>query len=413
MFDVEKIRLDFPILAKEIFGNPLVYLDNAATSQKPRQVIDALVDYYENFNANVHRGVHTLSMEATDKFEDSRRKVASFINSESSDSVIWTRNASESLNLVAYSWGENNINEGDEILLTPMEHHSNLVPWQELARRKNAVIKFIPMLENGTLDMDRVDDLITEKTALVSAVHMSNALGTINPARELGEKAHSLGAKILVDGAQSVPHMPTDVQALDCDFLVFSGHKMLGPTGIGVLYVKKEILESMEPFLTGGEMVLEVSYQEASWADLPMKFEAGTPNIADSIGLGSAVDYLNVLGMENVREHEKDLTAYALDRFKDADLEGLDLFGPDDPNIRGGVFSFNTPDVHPHDLGTFLDRMGIAVRTGHHCAMPLVRSLGVAATARASFYLYNTKKEVDILIDGVTEALRYFRDGPN
>ena len=413
MFDVEKIRLDFPILAKEIFGNPLVYLDNAATSQKPRQVIDALVDYYENINANVHRGVHTLSMEATDKFEDSRRKVASFINSESSDSVIWTRNASESLNLVAYSWGENNINEGDEILLTPMEHHSNLVPWQELARRKNAVIKFIPMLENGTLDMDRVDDLITEKTALVSAVHMSNALGTINPARELGEKAHSLGAKILVDGAQSVPHMPTDVQELDCDFLVFSGHKMLGPTGIGALYVKKEILESMEPFLTGGEMVLEVSYQEASWADLPMKFEAGTPNIADSIGLGSAVDYLNALGMENVREHEKDLTAYALDRFKDADLEGLDLFGPDDPNIRGGVFSFNTPDVHPHDLGTFLDRMGIAVRTGHHCAMPLVRSLGVAATARASFYLYNTKKEVDILIDGVTEALRYFRDGPN
>tara|TARA_B100000686_G_scaffold295816_1_gene326979 strand:- start:4542 stop:5783 length:1242 start_codon:yes stop_codon:yes gene_type:complete len=413
MFDVEKIRLDFPILAKEIFGNPLVYLDNAATSQKPRQVIDALVDYYENFNANVHRGVHTLSMEATDKYEDAREKVSSFINSESSDSVIWTRNASESLNLVAYSWGENNINEGDEILLTPMEHHSNLVPWQELARRKNADIKFIPMLENGTLDMDRVDDLITEKTALVSAVHMSNALGTINPVRELGVKAHRMGAKILVDGAQSVPHLPTDVQELNCDFLVFSGHKMLGPTGIGALYVKKEILESMEPFLTGGEMVLEVSYEEASWADLPMKFEAGTPNIADSIGLGSAVDYLNVLGMENVREHEKDLTTYALNRFKNADLEGLDLFGPDDPNIRGGVFSFNTPDVHPHDLGTFLDRIGIAVRTGHHCAMPLVRSLGVAATARASFYLYNTKKEVDILVDGVTEALRYFRDGPN
>ena len=413
MFDVEKIRLDFPILAKQIFGNPLVYLDNAATSQKPRQVIDALVDYYENFNANVHRGVHTLSMEATDKYEDAREKVSSFINSESSDSVIWTRNASESLNLVAYSWGENNINEGDEILLTPMEHHSNLVPWQELARRKKADIKFIPMLENGTLDMDRVDDLITEKTALVSAVHMSNALGTINPVRELGVKAHRMGAKILVDGAQSVPHMPTDVQELNCDFLVFSGHKMLGPTGIGALYVKKEILESMEPFLTGGEMVLEVSYEEASWADLPMKFEAGTPNIADSIGLGSAVDYLNVLGMENVREHEKDLTTYALNRFKNADLEGLDLFGPDDPDIRGGVFSFNTPDVHPHDLGTFLDRIGIAVRTGHHCAMPLVRSLGVAATARASFYLYNTKKEVDILVDGVTEALRYFRDGPN
>ena len=413
MLDVEKIRLDFPILTKEIFGNPLVYLDNAATSQKPRQVIDALIDYYENFNANVHRGVHTLSVEATDRFEDAREKVSSFINCESSDSVIWTRNASESLNLVAYSWGEHNIGEGDEILLTPMEHHSNLVPWQELARRKNAVIKFIPMLENGTLDMDQVDDLITEKTALVSAVHMSNALGTINPVRELAEKAHRSGAKILVDGAQSVPHMPTNVQELNCDFLVFSGHKMLGPTGIGALYVEKEILESMEPFLTGGEMVLEVSYQKASWADLPMRFEAGTPNIADSIGLGSAVDYLNGLGMENVREHEKDLTAYALDRFRKADLEGLDLFGPDDPNIRGGLFSFNTPDVHPHDLGTFLDRMGIAVRTGHHCAMPLVRSLGVAATTRASFYLYNTEKEVDILVDAVTEALRYFRDGPN
>ncbi|MFL2759946.1 MAG: cysteine desulfurase [Dehalococcoidia bacterium] len=412
MLDVEKIRLDFPILTKEVFGNPLVYLDNAATSQKPRQVIDALVDYYENFNANVHRGVHTLSMEATDRYEDAREKVSSFINSGSSESIIWTRNASESLNLVAYSWGENNVHEGDEILLTPMEHHSNLVPWQELARRKNAVIKFIPMLENGTLDMDRVDELITERTVLVSAVHMSNALGTINPVRELSEKAHKMGAKILVDGAQSVPHMPTDVQQLNCDFLVFSGHKMLGPTGIGVLYVKKEILESMEPFLTGGEMVLEVSYQEASWAELPMKFEAGTPNIADSIGLGSAVDYLNVLGMNNVREHEKALTSYGLDRFRKADLEGLDLFGPDDPNIRGGVFSFNTPDVHPHDLGTFLDRMGIAVRTGHHCAMPLIRSLGVAATSRASFYLYNTEREVDILVDGVTEALRYFRDGP-
>ncbi|HCE75454.1 MAG TPA: cysteine desulfurase [Dehalococcoidia bacterium] len=412
MFDVEKIRLDFPILTKEIFGKPLVYLDNAATSQKPRQVIDALVEYYENFNANVHRGVHTLSMEATDRYEEAREKVSSFINSESSDLVIWTRNASESLNLVAYSWGEKNVHEGDEILLTPMEHHSNLVPWQELARRKNAVIKFIPMLENGTLDMDRVKELITERTVLVSAVHMSNALGTINPIKELAEEAHKLGAKILVDGAQSVPHMPTDVQELNCDFLAFSGHKMLGPTGIGALYVKEEILESMEPFLTGGEMVLEVSYEKASWADLPMKFEAGTPNIADSIALGSAVDYLNALGMGNVREHEKDLTAYALDRFRKADLEGLDLFGPDDPNIRGGVFSFNTPDVHPHDLGTFLDRIGIAVRTGHHCAMPLVRSLGVAATSRASFYLYNTKKEVDILVDGVTEALRYFRDGP-
>ena len=295
MFNVEKIRDDFPILSKNVYGNPLVYLDNAATSQKPRQVIDALVDYYENYNANVHRGVHTLSMEATDKFEEAREKVATFINSESSDLVVWTRNASEGLNLIAYSWGEDNVHEGDEILLTPMEHHSNLVPWQVLARRKNAVIKFIPMRENGTLDMDKVDDLITERTVLVSAVHMSNALGTINPVRELGKKAHQQGAKFLVDGAQSVPHMPTNVQELDCDFLVFSGHKMLGPTGIGALYVKRDILNTMEPFLTGGEMVLEVSYEEASWADLPMRFEAGTPNIADSIGLGSAVDYLNDL----------------------------------------------------------------------------------------------------------------------
>ena len=411
MFNVEKIRDDFPILSKNVYGNPLVYLDNAATSQKPRQVIDALVDYYENYNANVHRGVHTLSMEATDKFEEAREKVATFINSESSDLVVWTRNASEGLNLIAYSWGEDNVHEGDEILLTPMEHHSNLVPWQELARRKNAVIKFIPMRENGTLDMDKVDDLITERTVLVSAVHMSNALGTINPVRELGKKAHQQGAKFLVDGAQSVPHMPTNVQELDCDFLVFSGHKMLGPTGIGALYVKRDILNTMEPFLMGGEMVLEVSYEEASWADLPMRFEAGTPNIADSIGLGSAVDYLNDLGMENVRTHEKNLTSYALNKFKEADLDGMALFGPDDPEVRGGVFSFNTVDVHPHDLGTFLDRMGIAVRTGHHCAMPLVRSLGVAATVRASFYLYNTEREVDILVDGVTEALRYFRDG--
>ena len=300
MFDVEKIRLDFPILAKEIYGNPLVYLDNAATSQKPRQVIDALVDYYENFNANVHRGVHTLSMEATDKYEDAREKVSAFINSESSDSVIWTRNASESLNLVAYSWGENNINEGDEILLTPMEHHSNLVPWQELARRKNADIKFIPMLENGTLDMDRVDDLITEKTALVSAVHMSNALGTINPVRELGVKAHRMGAKILVDGAQSVPHMPTDVQELNCDFLVFSGHKMLGPTGIGVLWGKLEILESMEPFMGGGEMIENVTMSSSTWNEVPYKFEAGTPNFVQAVGLGTAIDYLKSIGMNEL-----------------------------------------------------------------------------------------------------------------
>ena len=411
MFDVKKIREDFPILGREINGKRLVYFDNAATTQKPQAVIDSLVDYYQNYNANVHRGVHSLSMEATDKYEEAREKVAAFINAESSDCLIWTRNSSESLNLVAYTWGEKNIEERDEIVLTPMEHHSNLVPWQEIARRKGAKIRFIPITSDGQLDLTEIEKIINDRTVLVSVVHMSNALGTINPVKEIATIAHSRGAKVLIDGAQSVPHIPTDVQDYDCDFLAFSGHKMLGPTGIGCLYAKKEILETMEPFMTGGEMVLEVTYEKASWADLPMKFEAGTPNIADAIGLGAAIDYLNELGMDNIYSHENELTFHAMCKFFELQSEGVELFGPRDENLKGGVFSFNVPDVHPHDLGTVLDNMGIAVRTGHHCAMPLVKSLGVAATARASFYLYNTTDEIDVFVDALREAIRYFRHG--
>ena len=409
MIDVQNIRKDFPILEREINGSQLVYLDNAATTQKPRQVIESLVNYYENSNSNVHRGVHSLSMEATDLFEEAREKVSSFINSETSQSLIWTRNASESLNLIVHTWAKTNLNSGDEIVLTPMEHHSNLVPWQEIARENDAKIVFIPMDENGELDLEEIDQIVNANTKIISAVHMSNALGTINPVEKLTKIAHSVGAKMVVDGAQSVPHMPTDVQEIGCDFLVFSGHKMLGPTGIGCLYVKMDVLETMEPFLTGGEMVLQVTYDRASWADLPMKFEAGTPNIADAIGLGAAVDYLNEIGMANIHEYEQDLTSYALQKFKLVEEEGITLYGPKEASKRGGILSFTTGEVHPHDLGTLLDQRGIAVRTGHHCAMPLVKSLGVAATARASFYIYNTFDEIDSLVEGLLDSLRYFR----
>ncbi len=413
MINIDQIRNDFPILSRKINGHELVYLDNAATTHKPRSVINSLVDFYENHNSNVHRGVHTLSMEATDKFEEAREKISSFINSQTSQSIIWTRNASESLNIISYSWGNKNIGEGDEILLSPMEHHSNLIPWQELARTKGAKIKFLSLNIDGTLDLSNIDELITQKTKLVSIVHVSNALGTINPVKELCEKAHQVGALFVLDGAQSVPHMSVDVQDIGCDFFVFSGHKMMGPTGIGVLYGKMEILEEMDPVFTGGEMVLEVTYEKASWADIPMKFEAGTPNIADSIALGTAVDYLQNIGMENIHDYEKSITSYALKKFNTLESEGVTLFGPKSSDQKGAVFSFHIPNIHPHDLGTILDGMGIAVRTGHHCAMPLIKSLGVSATARASFYVYNTMKEVDTLIDGIKSAIRYFGDGSN
>ena len=409
MLDVRKIREDFPVLSKKVYdGKPLVWLDSAATSQKPRQVIQALVDYYEGYNANVHRGVHALSMESTERYEDARAKVAGFINAAHAESLIWTRNTTEAINVVANSWGEDNIRPGDEIVVTALEHHSNLVPWQQVARKHGAKVRILPLTDDHALDMDAAEEIIGPRTRLLAVTQASNSIGTIVPVKELAKIARAVGAAVLVDGAQSVPHMPVDVQDIDCDFLAFSGHKMLGPTGIGGLYVKRDVLEQMNPFLTGGEMVLAVSYEEATWNDLPMRFEAGTPNIADAIGLGAAVDYLQELGMENVREHEIALTNYALDAFKELEEE-LDVYGPKDTEMRGGIVSFHHPDVHPHDLGTVLDRRGVAIRTGHHCAMPMVQSLGVAATARASMYLYNTEEEVDMLVDALKEALRYFR----
>ena len=406
MLDVNHIRKDFPILSRTIYGKPLVYLDNAATSQKPTSVIQSLVDYYESYNSNIHRGVHTLSMEATDRHEDARSKCTRFIGAKEDKSLIMVRNTTEAINLVAQTWGKHNISAGDEILTTHMEHHSNLVPWQKLAEQNGASLQFIELDEDGMLNLSNIDDLITERTKLLALTHMSNVLGTINPVKELTAVAHKMGAKVLIDGAQSVPHMKVDVTDLDCDFFAFSGHKMLAPTGIGVLYVKPEILESMDPFLFGGDMVSQVWDDTATWNDLPWKFEAGTPNIADLIGLGAAIDYLESLGMDQVREHEMALTGYALEQFDR--LNDIKVFGPKDLSKRGGVISFHSDDVHPHDMGTMLDREGIAIRTGHHCAMPLTRKLSVAATARASFYIYNTEEEVDKLTAAIRATLDYF-----
>lgn len=405
-FDVESIRSDFPILDREVNGKKLVYLDNAATTQKPKAVIDALTEYYEVYNANVHRGVHTLSVEATDAYEMARTKVAKFINAPESETVIWTRNTSESLNLVSATWAEENIGAGDNIVITAMEHHSNIVPWQQLAMKKGAELRYLAHSDDGVLDMDSARRIIDSRTKLVAATHMSNVLGTINPVKELGVLAHAVGAAVLVDAAQSVPHMPVDVQDLDVDFLCFSAHKMLGPTGIGVLYGRKSLLEEMPPYMYGGDMILEVSYEDASWNDLPYKFEAGTPNIADAIATGAAVDYLAELGMDNIWKHEQELTAYALEQF--GGLSGISVLGPEDASKKGGVISFIHETIHPHDLGTALDQQGIAIRTGHHCAMPLVRSYDVVAAARASFYIYNTREEIDALVNGLSETEGYF-----
>ena len=410
MLDVKAVRKDFPILSREVYGKPLVYLDNAATSQKPTQVIQALVEFYERYNSNIHRGVHALSMEATEKYEAARQKCADFIGSPSAESVALVRNTTEAINLVAQTWARQNIGPGDEILISEMEHHSNLVPWQKVAQDQGALLRFIPLTSEQTLDLSGLDGLLTERTKLLTLNHMSNVLGTINPVKELAEAAHRVGARVLVDGAQSVPHLKVDVKDLDCDFLAFSGHKMLGPTGIGALYVKQEVFEGMEPFLRGGEMVRQVWDDSATWNDLPLRFEAGTPNIADTIALGAAIDYLEALGMENVRQHEIDITEYALKAF--AELEDVKVFGPRDTAQRGGIVSFYSKDVHPHDIGTMLDREGIAIRTGHHCAMPLMGKLSVPATARASFYVYNTEEEVDLLVAAIKETLRYFSRTP-
>jgi cysteine desulfurase/selenocysteine lyase len=406
MFDVEAIRRDFPILSRQVHGKPLVYLDNAATTQKPRAVIEALVHYYEHQNANIHRAIHTLGEEATAAYEETRAKVSRFINAPRPENVVFTRSATEALNLVASAWGRANLREGDEIVLTQMEHHSNMVPWQRLAQEVGASVKYIGVTDEGTLDLDGLDDVITDRTKLVGVTQVSNAFGTINPLGKIIAAAHRRGALAVVDGAQSVPHMPLDVQALDCDFLAFSGHKMLGPTGVGVLYARYDLLEAMEPYQSGGEMISRVRLEGATWNDVPWKFEAGTPNIAGVVAFSAALDYLSALGMDNVRAHERELTAYALGRIRK--LEDIIVYGVQDASQRGGVVSFNYPDIHPHDVGTILDREGVAIRAGHHCAQPLMRRFDMAGTARASFYIYNTLAEVDALVAGIEKARAFF-----
>lgn len=406
--NVAEIRKDFPILAREVHGKRLVYLDNAATSQKPRQVIDAIKEYYESYNANVHRAIHALGEQATAAYEEARAKVARFINAPSERCIVWVKNASEAINLVAYAWGRKNVGEGDEILVSPMEHHSNLVPWQELARARGARLKFFNLTPEGRLDLENLDTLLTPRTKIVAITHASNVLGTINPVADIARKAHEVGSLILVDGAQSTPHMPVDVQALDCDFFVFSAHKMCGPMGIGVLYGKEEILDAMDPFLFGGEMISTVTLERSTWNDIPWKFEAGTPNVAGAIGFGAAIDYLEAIGMEAIQRHEQELVAYAWEAL--SELDGMVLYGPKEE--RSGLIAFNYAEIHPHDLSTVLDQEGIAIRAGHHCAEPLMRWLDVPATARASFYLYNTREDIDALVRGLLRAKEFFAHVP-
>ena len=410
MLDVQAIRQDFPILGRRVHGKPLVYLDNAATTQKPRAVIEALVHFYEHQNANIHRAIHTLGEEATAAYEETRAKVCQFVNAPRPESIVFTRSATEALNLVASAWGRANLREGDEIVLTQMEHHSNMVPWQRLAQEVGATVKYIGVTDEGALDLSSLDDIITEKTKLVSVTQVSNAFGTINPLGKIIAAAHRRGALAVVDAAQSVPHMPVDVQAMDCDFLAFSGHKMLGPTGVGVLYARYELLEAMEPYEGGGEMIRRVRLEGATWNDVPWKFEAGTPNIAGVIAFSAALDYLSALGLDNIRAHEQALTVYALGRL--CQLEDIIIYGPQDASQRGGVVSFNYPDIHPHDVGTILDREGVAIRAGHHCAQPLMRRFDISGTARASFYIYNTLEEVDALVEGIEKARAFFGHAP-
>jgi cysteine desulfurase/selenocysteine lyase len=406
-FDVEQVRKDFPILARKVHGKPLVYLDNAATTQKPRQVIDALVHYYEHCNANIHRGLHTLAEEATAAYEEARLKTGRVVNAAHPEQeIIFTRNTTEGINLVAYAWGRKNLKPGDEILFSAMEHHSNLVPWQMIALDTGAKVRYVDIDETGHLLWDDLLSKLNERTKMVAISQMSNVLGTINDVKAIAEAAHRVGALVLVDGAQSVPHMPVDVQELNCDFLAFSSHKMLGPTGVGVLYGKRDVLEAMPPFLGGGEMIMKVTYESSTYAALPNKFEAGTPNIADVIAFGAAVDYLEGLGMDAVREHEIAITQYAIDALSRVD--GVTVFGPANAHEKGGAVTFNYGNLHPHDLSQVLDQEGIAIRAGHHCAQPLMRRLGVVATARASFYLYNTHEEVDALVDALGAADRIF-----
>lgn len=406
---IENIRKDFPILKRKVRDNkPLVYLDNASTTQKPKQVIDALTNYYNNYNANIHRSVYSIAEEATEAYEKVRDKVAKFLNISKREEIIFVRGTTEGINLVAYAWGRKHIKEGDIIVTTEYEHHSNIVPWQLLVKEKGAKLEYIEINDNGELILDQLDKyLATGKVKLVVFSLMSNVLGTISDAEKIISKCHEAGVKTLVDAAQAVPHMSVDVTKLGCDFFAFSAHKMLGPTGIGVLWVRKSVLETMDPFHGGGDMIREVHKYETTWNDLPYKFEAGTPNIADVIGFGSAIDYLSQLGMETVRKHEMELTQYALDKM--SQIKGIVIYGPKDVSKRGGVISFNFHDVHPHDVATIVDREGIAIRSGHHCAQVLMEKLDVAATNRASFYIYNTKQDVDKLIQSLEKVSELFK----
>lgn len=403
-FPVEKIRADFPILAELIRNKPLVYLDNAASCQKPQAVIDSIVHLYSHDYANVHRGVHTLSVRSTDKFEGARTKVKDFINAASDKEIIFVRGATEAVNLVAQTYGKTNIKAGDEILITAMEHHSNIVPWQMLCQQTGAVLKVAPINLQGELIYDEFEKLIGDKTKLVSVVHMSNALGTINPVEKIIAAAHAKGIPVLLDGAQSIPHMTVDVQALDCDFYVFSGHKLYGPSGIGVLYGKQALLEAMPPYQGGGDMIRKVTFEETEYNVLPYKFEAGTPNIADVVGLGAAIDYLNVIGMDKIAAYEAELLDYATEKAKQ--IKGLRIIG--EAEHKGAILSFVLDRIHPHDIGTMLDSLGIAIRAGHHCAMPVMDFFKVPATARASFAMYNTKEEIDVLMKGIESLIEVF-----
>ncbi len=398
---IEKIRKDFPILSSEVYGKPLVYFDNGATSQKPQQVIDAIDHYYLTQNANVHRGAHRLSQLATEAFENARSKVQAFINSKHLESVLFTKGTTDSINLVAQAWGRKNLQKGDEVLISGMEHHSNIVPWQLICDEREAILKIIPVLDDGSLDMNAFYELCGTTTKMLAAAHISNTLGTINPIKEMIDFAHSNGAVVLIDGAQAVPHFNVDVDALDCDFYAFSGHKMFAPTGIGILYGKKDILESMPPYQGGGEMIKEVSFEGSTYADLPYKFEAGTPNIEGAIGLGAAIDYLNNLDRNSLREYEQDLLAYANDALKN--IKGIKFYGV--AENKASVISFLVDEIHPFDLGTLLDKMGIAVRTGHHCTQPLMNRFCIPGTVRASFTFYNTKKEIDLFIIALKRAI--------
>jgi cysteine desulfurase/selenocysteine lyase len=407
--DLAAIRADFPILRETVNGKPLTYLDSAASSQKPEAVIRALDDYYRHYNANVHRGIYGISERATAAYEEARHKVARFINAADNREVIFTRGTTEGINLVARSWGGANVGAGDVLVYSEMEHHSNLVPWQLVAAERGATLDYIPVTDEGRLDLDAYDRLLArwgERVKLVAVTHVSNTLGTINPVREIAARAHAVGAVVLVDGAQSVPHAPTDLQALGCDFLAFSGHKMLGPMGIGVLWGRRALLEAMPPFQAGGSMIRRVTLRETTYADLPNKFEAGTPSTGDAIGLGAAVDYLSALGLDAIRAHEHDLAAYALARL--GDVEGVRVYGPPTAEERTGVLSFTLGEIHPHDLATLLDEDGVCVRAGHHCTQPLMDRFGLAATARASLYLYNTREEVDRLAAALERAKAIF-----